>query len=137
MKLRLFDKAAFSEPLIFKDPYFFKAVIHFHKCYFSEDAVYWKMLFSTANLVFTVSLFIYRLVINPGVFRFKFSGVYRKMHHSENHSMKYYEQKFCIKLAFQGSIKQGYLSKHVKQVLSDGVFFESSEIGSSSLGSEP
>ena len=110
MRLRLFDKAAFSEPLIFKDPYFFKAVMHFRKCYFSEDAVYWKMLFSTANLVFTVSLFIYRLVINPGVFRFKLSGVYRKMH---------------------------YLSKHVKQVLSDGVFFESSEIGSSSLGSEP
>ena len=103
MRLRLFDKAAFSEPLIFKDPYFFKAVMHFRKCYFSEDTVYWKMLFSTANLVFTVSLFIYRLVINPGVFRFKFPGVYRKVHHSENRSMKYYEQKFCIKLAFQGS----------------------------------
>ena len=81
MKLLLFDKAAFSEPLIFKNPYFFKAVIHFCKYYFSEDAVYWKMLFSTANLVFAVTLFIYRLVINPGVFRFKFLGVYRKVHH--------------------------------------------------------
>ena len=114
MKLLLFDKAAFSEPLIFKNPYFFKAVTHFYKCYFSEVAVYWKMLFSTANFVFTVTLFIYRLVINPVVFRFKFPGVYRKVHHSENHSIKYYEQRFCIKLAFQGSIEQDYLSKYVK-----------------------
>ena len=69
MELLLFDKATFSEPLIFQDPYFFKVVIHFRKCYFLEDAVYWKMLFSTANLIFTVTRFICHLVINPGVFR--------------------------------------------------------------------
>ena len=36
------------------------------------------------------------------------------VHHSENDSIKYHEQKFCIKFAFQGSIEQDYLSKHVK-----------------------
>ena len=64
------------------------------------------MLFSTANFVFTVTLFIYRLVINAGVFRFRFSGVYRKVHHSENHSMKYYEQKFYINLLFRVALNR-------------------------------
>ena len=47
----------------------------------------------TTNLVFTVTLFIYHLVFKPGVFRF-------------NHPIKYHEQKFCIKFAFQGSIEK-------------------------------
>ena len=72
------------------------------------------MLFSTVNPVFTVILSIYHLMINLGVFRFKFPGVHIVVHHSENDSMKYHEQKFCIKFAFQGSIEQDYLSKHVK-----------------------
>ena len=72
------------------------------------------MLFSTVNPVFTVILFIYHLMINLGVFRFKFPGAHIVVHHSENDSMKYHEQKFCIKFAFQGSIEQDYLSKHVK-----------------------
>ena len=36
------------------------------------------------------------------------------VHNSENHPIKYHEQKFCIKFAFPGSIDQEYLSKHVK-----------------------
>ena len=40
------------------------------------------------------------------------------MQHSENHSIKYHEQKFCIKFAFQGRIEQDYLSKHVKMSIS-------------------
>ena len=73
---------------------------------FSQDAVYWNSLFSTANLVFTVTLFIYHLVINSGVFRFKFPAVHGVVQHSENHSIKHHEQKFRIKFAFQSSIEQ-------------------------------
>ena len=73
MKL-VFEQATFSEPLLFKDPYFFKAVIIFRKSYFFRNAVYWNSSFWTANLVFTVTLFIYHLEINPGVFRFKLPG---------------------------------------------------------------
>ena len=104
MELLLFDKATFLDSHILEIAY----------AAFSEDAVYWNSQFSTSNLVFTVTLFIYHLVINPGVFRFKFPGVHRVVHHSENDSIKYHEQKFCIKFAFQGSIEQDYLSKHVK-----------------------
>ena len=38
------------------------------------------------------------------------------MHYSENHSIKYHEQKFCKKIAFQGSIEQDYLSKRENSV---------------------
>ena len=110
----LFDKLTFSKPVLLKDPYFSKQLYISASATFSEDAVYWNKQFLTASLVFTVTLFIYHLVINPGVFRFKFPGVHRVVHHSENDSIKYHEQKFCIKFAFQGSIEQGYLSKHVK-----------------------
>ena len=54
--------------------------------------------------------------MNPGVFRFKLSGKHKVVHHSENHSIKYHEQKFCIKFAFQGSVEQGYLSKYANSV---------------------
>ena len=67
---------------------------------FSENAVYWNSWFSTANLVFTVKLFIYYLVFNPEIFRLKFLGVHRMLHHSKNRAIKYHEQKFCIKFAF-------------------------------------
>ena len=36
------------------------------------------------------------------------------VHHSKDHSIKYNEQKLCIKFAFRDSIEQDYLSKHVK-----------------------
>ena len=101
-----FLASPFSGPLFF--PYIFASAP------FSEDAVYWNSLIWAGNLVFTVIIFIYHLVINPGVFRFKFPGVHRVVHHWENHSIKYHEQKFCIKFAFHGSIEQDYLSKHVK-----------------------
>ena len=106
--------------LLFQIVYFLRTLMFSKQLYisasatFSEDAVYWNKQFLTASLVFTVTLFIYHLVINPGVFRFKFPGVHRVVHHSENDSIKYHEQKFCKKFAFQGSIEQGYLSKHVK-----------------------
>ena len=70
--------------------------------------------FLTFNLVFTVTFFIYHLIITPRVFRFKFAGVERVVHHSENNSIKCHEQKLCIKFAFHVSIEQEYLSKHVK-----------------------
>ena len=113
MELLLFDKATFPDPLLFKNPYFLKAFLHFRKSYFFRRCCLLEQLFSTANLIFTVTLFIYYLVINPGVFRFKFRGVYRVVHDSENHSIKYHE-KFYIKFAFQDTIEQDYLFKHVK-----------------------
>ena len=62
------------------------------------------MLFiGTANyrlLIVTVTLFIYNFEINPGDFRFKLPRVHRGVYHSENFSIKYHEQKFCIKFAF-------------------------------------
>ena len=40
MKL-LFEETTFSEPVLFNDPFFFKAVINvFAKATFSEDAVF-------------------------------------------------------------------------------------------------
>ena len=36
------------------------------------------------------------------------------LHHSENLSIKYHEQKFLSTLLFQGSIEQGYQSNNVK-----------------------
>ena len=36
------------------------------------------------------------------------------VHYSENDSIEYHEQKFCMKVAFQGGIEHEYLSKHVK-----------------------
>ena len=58
MELLLFDKATFLDSHILEIAY----------AAFSEDAVYWNSQFSTSNLVFTFTLFIYYLVINPGVF---------------------------------------------------------------------
>ena len=56
----------------------------------------------TANLVFTVTFSNYHMIdsINTGVFRIKLPGVAEWVHHPENLSIKYHEQKFCIKFAF-------------------------------------
>ena len=77
---------------------------------FSENAVDKNSWFLSANLVFSVTLFIYHLLVNHGVFRFKLPGV----HHSENLYIKYHEQKICKNLLSQGSIEEHYLSKNVK-----------------------
>ena len=67
-------KREFQRRLHFlRNPTFFKAITHvIARATFLEDAVFsW---FSTANLVFTVALSIYHLVINPfkvGAFRLK------------------------------------------------------------------
>ena len=114
MELLLFDKATFSEHLLFKGPFFSKQLYISTSATFSEDVIFRNSFFSTADLVFTVTLFTYHLVINPGVFRFKLPSVHRVVYHSENHSIKYYEQKFSIKFAFEGIIEQDYVSKHVK-----------------------
>ena len=72
--------------LVFQSPYFLRTPVFLKQLYisssatFSEDAVYWNSQFSIANFIFTVTRFIYRLVISPGVFRFKFPGVHRVMH---------------------------------------------------------
>ena len=86
--------------LLFQSIYFLRTPIFAKQLYisasttFSQEPVYWNSYFSTVNLVFT--LFIYHLGINPGVFRFKYLGMHRVVHHSENHSIEYHEQKFCI-----------------------------------------
>ena len=72
VELLLFEQATLSEPLFFKDPYFFKAIILVRKSFFFRRCCLLEQLVSTAKLVFTVvTLFIYRLEINPGDFRFK------------------------------------------------------------------
>ena len=53
-----FDKVTFLDNQVLETAY----------ATFSEDAVYWNSQFSTSSLVFIVILFIYHLVINPGVF---------------------------------------------------------------------
>ena len=40
----------------------------------------------------------------------------RVVQHSENHSIKYHEQKFCIKFTFQGIIQQDYLLKRENSI---------------------
>ena len=73
----------FLTELIFPSLYFlkaltfFKAIIVFAIAAFPEDAIFWSKEFSTANLVFTVTLSIYHFVINPtnfGVLRLKLPG---------------------------------------------------------------
>ena len=39
VELLLFEEATFSDPLLFKDPYYFKAVIIFARATFSKDVV--------------------------------------------------------------------------------------------------
>ena len=43
-----------------------------------------------------------------------YPGVHRVVHHSENLSIKYHQQKFYLKFAFSGNIEQDYLSKNLK-----------------------
>ena len=92
-----FDKATFQSPYFLKTPIFSKQLYISASATFSEDVVYWNSWFSTANLVFKVTLF-----------RSKFPGVHRMVQNEQN------EQKFYIKFAFQGIIEQDYLPKHVK-----------------------
>ena len=77
MKL-LFELATFTVPLLFKEPYFFEAVIYFFaRDTFSEDVAFLNSWFSTANLAFTIKISIDHLVTNPtntGDFRFKLRG---------------------------------------------------------------
>ena len=93
-------KCCFLRKLLFQSlcflriPVFSKQLYFFAKATFSEDAVYWNSQFSTTNLVFTVTLFIYHLEINH--------GVHRVLHHSKNLFIKYHYQKFYIKFAFSG-----------------------------------
>ena len=70
--------------------------------------------FRLLTLFFTVTLFSHHLVTKLGAFRFEFPAVHRVVHQSENNSIKYQEQTFCIKFAFQASIEQDYLSKLLK-----------------------
>ena len=98
MKL-FFEWATFSEPLFFEDPYLFPSRYTFSKELFFQN----MLLFRTTNFVFTVTPSIFHLVINPLIPEFldsHFSGEHKVMHHAENLSIKYYEQKFYIKFAF-------------------------------------
>ena len=61
---KLFEWANSSEPLLFKESYFFKAVTFFAEDAFLEDPIP-EYLFFTASLVFTAAFSIYQLVINP------------------------------------------------------------------------
>ena len=66
----------------------------------------------TANLVFTVTLSIYRLVINlfnAGGFRLKLPQAC-----TENISINTIDKNFASNLLFQGSIEQNYLSDNKK-----------------------
>ena len=97
--------------LLFQSLYFLRAPIFQSSYTFPQVLLFQQIMFIGA-----ATLFIYHLVINPGVFRYKFPGVHIVVHHTKNHSIKYYEQKFCIKFAFQGSNEQDYLLKHVKNL---------------------
>ena len=83
----LSEQATSSEPLLFKEPFFFQSKLFRKSYYFSEDAVYWNSSFLTANLEFLNS---------------NYPGVHRVVHHLENHSIKYHEQKYCINVTFSG-----------------------------------
>ena len=67
-------KLLFQSLYFLRTPIFSKQLYFFARTTFSIDAVYWNSYFPTANLVFTVTLFIYYLVINPVVFKFKIPG---------------------------------------------------------------
>ena len=59
----------------------------------------------TAHLVLTVTSFTYHSVSNPTNPEFldsNYPGVHRVVHNSENLSIKYHEQKFCIKSEVSG-----------------------------------
>ena len=100
MKL-LFEQCNFIEPLLSTVLLYFQSSNTFSQELFSQ-----KMFFiRTANfglLIVTVTFFIYNLENNLGVFRFKLPKVHRVVHHSKDLSIKYHEQKFCIRFAFFG-----------------------------------
>ena len=60
------------------------------------------MLFIRTAGFFIFSYTFYLLLSNTGVLDSNYSGVHRVVHHSENLSIKYYEQKCYIKFAFSG-----------------------------------
>ena len=89
----------------------------FARATFSEDAVFYDSWFSTANLVFTVTLSIYHLVFNPtniGVLRLKLRAGTQMVHHSENFSVNTMKKYFASNLLSQGSNERDYLLKDVK-----------------------
>ena len=89
----------------------------FARATFPEDTFFWNSWFSTANLVFTVTLFIYRLVINhtnTGVFRLKLPEGPR------NNFLLIPWTKILLQICL-GSIEQDYLSKNIKNLSFWGV----------------
>ena len=100
----------FLRKLLCQSLYFLRTPIFSKQLYISasatfSDVVYW----GTASFRMLTLVLVCHLVINPRVFRFKFPSVHRVVHHSENHSIKYHEQKCWVKFAFQGSIEQDYI----------------------------
>ena len=96
--------------LLFQSHYFLRTLMFSKQLYISASATFSMMLFigkSSFRLLTSFSQlhYFYHLVINPAVFRFKFPGVHRVVNYSENHSVKYHEQKFHIKFAFQSCIE--------------------------------
>ena len=67
-------KVLFQSLYFIRTPIFSKQLYFFARANFSGDAVYKNSKFPTANLVFTVTLFIYYLVISPGNVKFKIPG---------------------------------------------------------------
>ena len=112
---KLLRNCYFLRKLLCQSLYFLRTPIFSKQLHISasatfSDVVYWGTASFRMLTSFSQLLFIYHLVINPGVFRFKFPSVHsRVVHHSENHSIKYHEQKCWIKFAFQGSIEQYYI----------------------------
>ena len=76
-----FFKLLFQNLSFLRTPIFSKQLYISASAPFSEGAIYWNSLFSAGNLLFTEIICIWHLVINPGVFRFKFLGVHRVVHH--------------------------------------------------------
>ena len=104
MKL-LFDWTNFSEPLLFKDSYFFQSSYTF-----LQELLFQKMLFFGAANFLLLNLFsqllsIYHLVINPtntGVFRLKLPRGAQSRCTSQKIFLiiTWQEQKFRIRFAF-------------------------------------
>ena len=71
------SKLLFKSLCFLRAPIFLKLLYFFARATFSQNAFYLNSYFLSANLVFTVTLFIYLLAIKPNntrVFRFKLSG---------------------------------------------------------------
>ena len=89
------------------------------KSYFSWRRLFYKSWFSNTNLVFTITLSIYRLVFNltnTGVFRLKLPRDARKIF-----LLIPWAKIFASNLLFQGNIEQNYLSNNIKNLSFCGV----------------